>query len=293
MRKRFLTLILSAALLSSCGNNENKTADNNGDQKNDEAGKTQITIKGSDTQLPLVQREAEEYMKNHKDVSISVVGGGSGVGITALKEGTTDIAMASRDMKTEEKLDLKTKNKDIKEVTDGFDALAVIVNPKNKVEKLTKEQLTGIFTGAITNWKQVGGPDMKISVYSRESSSGTYEFFKEHVMDKKNYATTVLSMPATGAIVQSVSQTEGAIGYVGLAYAKEGTGVKTVAVSYDGKTFVKPSLAAAKDKTYPVSRPLFFFYDATVESKVKDFVDFVLSDAGQKIVEEVGYIPVK
>ncbi len=250
---------------------------------------TSITIKGSDTILPLSQKEAEDYMKKNKDASITVVGGGSGVGITALTDGTTDIAMSSRDLKMEEKL--KLQDKKIKQITIGFDALAIVVNNKNKVSQLTREQLEGIFTGSITNWKEVGGDDEKIVAYSRETSSGTYEFFKEHVMSKKNYATTVLSMPATGAIVQSVSQTKGAIGYIGLAYINKE--VKPIAVSFDGKNFVKPSIKAAKDKSYPVSRPLYYIYAAASESKVKPFVDYVLSAEGQKVVSDVGYVSLK
>src|ERR1039458_9749704 len=172
------------------------------------------------------------FMKKNKDASITVVGGGSGIGITALLDGSTDIAMSSRELKVDEKLKLKEKK--IKQVIIAHDALAVIVNPKNKVSQLTREQIEGIYTGAISNWKDVGGDDEKIVVYSRESSSGTYEFFKEHVMSKKNYAATVLNMPATGAIVQSVKQTKGAIGYVGLAYMEKE--VKDIAVAYDGKT---------------------------------------------------------
>jgi phosphate transport system substrate-binding protein len=291
MKSKLLVLLLTAGLLTSCGGGTDNAAENGG---TNESAKKQITIKGSDTQLPLTQEEAAEYMKSHPDASISVVGGGSGVGITALKDGTTDIAMSSRDLKMQEKLDFKNAKKDIREVITSYDALAVIVNPKNKVEKLTREQIEGIFTGASTNWKEVGGADMKITVYSRESSSGTYEFFKEHVMSKKNYAANVLSMPATGSIIQSISQTEGAIGYVGLAYTQEGSGIKTISVSYDeGKTYVAPSVASAKDKTYPISRPLFFFYDSKVENKVKEFVDYVLSDEGQKIVVKKDYIPVK
>jgi len=248
-----------------------------------------ITIKGSDTVLPLSQKEAEVFMKKNTGSNITVVGGGSGVGITALIDGNTDICMSSRDLKMEEKLKLKEKN--IVQKTIAFDALAIIVHPSNKVDKITREQLEGIFTGSITNWKEVGGADLKIVVYSRESSSGTYEFMKEHVMAKKNYASTVLSMPATGAIVQSVEQTAGAIGYVGLAYLDKK--VKTLSVSFDGKTFVKPSMAAAKDKTYPVSRPLFYIYAGASEAKVKSFVDYILSTDGQKVVQEVGYVPVK
>ncbi len=248
-----------------------------------------ITVKGSDTVLPLSQKEAEVFMKKTPAASITVVGGGSGVGITALIDGNTDICMSSRDLKMEEKLKLKDKN--IVQKVVGVDALAIIVHPSNKVNQLTREQLEGIFTGSITNWKDVGGADLKIVVYSRESSSGTYEFMKEHVMAKKNYASTVLSMPATGAIVQSVEQTAGAIGYVGLAYMDKK--VKALAVSFDGKTFVKPSIAAAKDKTYPVARPLYYIYAAASESKVKSFVDFILSAEGQKVVQDVGYVPVK
>jgi phosphate transport system substrate-binding protein len=252
-------------------------------------GKMDIKVKGSDTVLPLSQKEAEMFMKKNTDASITVVGGGSGIGITALLDGSTDIAMSSRELKVDEKMKLKEKK--IKQVIVAHDALAVIVNPKNKVSQLTREQIEGIYTGAITNWKDVGGDDEKIVVYSRESSSGTYEFFKEHVMAKKNYAATVLNMPATGAIVQSVKQTKGAIGYVGLAYLEKE--VKDIAVSYDGKTFVKASMKAAKDHTYPVSRPLYYFYAGDIDAKVKPFVDFILSDEGQKIVEEVGYVSIK
>lgn len=270
----------------SCGKSEEKKVETT------ENASSSIVVKGSDTVLPLAQKESEEQGKTNKDISATIVGGGTGVGITALLEGTTDIAMASRDLKTEEKLKFSEAKKEVEVVTIAFDALAVILNPANKVEKLTREQLEKIYTGEIKNWKEVGGEDAKIIVYSRESSSGTYEFFKEEVMDKKNYAADVLSMPATGAIVQAVSQTKGAIGYVGLAYLNKE--VKTVSVSYDqGKTFVAPSVAAAKDKSYPISRPLYYIFDKVNAAKVKPVVDFVLSEQGQKIVLEVGYIPLK
>lgn len=247
-------------------------------------------IKGSDTVLPLSQKEAESYMKSNKSAKITVTGGGSGVGLAALVDNTTDIAMSSRKIKMDEKIKLQDAGRSYKEITIAFDALSVIVNPANKVDQLTREQLEGIFTGKIKNWKEVGGDDMQIVAYSRETSSGTYEFFKEHVLNKKNYATSVLNMPATGAIVQSVSQTKGAIGYIGLAYMDKA--VKALKVSYDkGKTFIAPSMATAKDKTYPVVRPLYYYYLATVEKTVKPFIDYVLSAEGQKIVEQVGYVP--
>ncbi len=166
----------------------------------------------------------------------------------------------------------------------------MIVNPSNKISQLTREQLESIYTGKVTNWKEVGGDDMPIVLYSRESSSGTFEFFKEHVLNKKNFATSAMLMPATGAIVQSVSQTKGAIGYIGLAYLE--TTVKALKVSYDkGKTFIAPSMENAMNKTYPITRPLYYYYLNTTEKAVKPYLDFVLSPEGQKIVREVGYVP--
>ncbi len=247
-------------------------------------------LKGSDTVLPLAQKEAEVYMKANKGAKVTVIGGGSGVGLSALIDGTTEIAMSSRKMKMTEKIKLSDAGKATKETVIANDALAVVTHPSNKVTQLTREQLESIFTGKIKNWKDVGGDDLAIVVYSRESSSGTYEFFKEHVMSNKNYATSVLSMPATGSIIQSISQTKGAIGYVGYAYVEKE--VKAIKVSFNkGKTFIAPSLATAKDKTYPIVRPLYYYYLGTSEKSVKPFVDFCLSAEGQKIVEQVGYIP--
>ncbi|MDD4644777.1 MAG: PstS family phosphate ABC transporter substrate-binding protein [Bacteroidales bacterium] len=249
-------------------------------------------IKGSDTVLPLSQAESESYSKKSPGASISVTGGGSGVGLAAIISGTTDIAQSSRKMKMDEKLKMQEAGKAFKEVIIAYDALAVIVNPANPVSQLTREQLEGIFTGKITNWKEVGGADQKIVAYSRETSSGTYEFFKEHVLNKKNFGTNALLMPATGAIVQSVSQTKGAVGYVGLAYLEKN--IKALKVSYDkGKTYVAPSVATAMDKSYPVTRPLYYYYLTSIEKTVSPFITYVLSPEGQKIVEQTGYVPLK
>lgn len=248
-------------------------------------------LKGSDTLLPLVQKESESYSKNNKGQNLTVTGGGSGVGISSLIDGTADIAMASRAIKFEEKLKLQEAGKTPVEVIVAYDALAVVVNPANKVTNLTREQLEAIFTGKITNWKEVGGEDLKIVVYSRETSSGTYEFFKTDILKNKNYMASILSMPATGAIIQSVSQTKGAIGYVGLAYLNKS--VKPIHISYDGTKYIEPSFENAKNKTYPVVRPLYFYYVKGNEKVVKPFTDYILSADGQVIVKEVGYIPVK
>ena len=255
-----------------------------------QAQKVGFKIKGSDTVLPLTQKEAEVYMKKNPNTSIMVTGGGSGVGISALQSGTTDIAQASRSLKLDEKMKLNDAGKAFKETIIAYDAISFVVNPSNKVNKLTREQLEGIFTGKITNWKEVGGDDMKMVVYSRETSSGTYEFVKEHVMSRKNYTTSALLMPATGAVIQSVSQTKGAIGYVGLAYVEKT--VKALEVSYDkGKTYVTPSIENAKSRKYPVTRPLYYYYLISSEKTISPYIKFVLSAEGQKIVLNEGYVP--
>lgn len=255
-------------------------------------------IKGSDTVLPVSQEAAENYMKAHKGATVTVTGGGSGVGISSLLDGTTDIAMASRSIKFGERVKLKKNNKDLREVVVAYDALAVVVNPKNPISNLTREQLEAIYRGKVTNWNQVRdnvtgkrGPNKKIIVYSRETSSGTYEFFKTSVLKEKNYMAGVLSMPATGAVIQSVSQTEGAIGYVGMAYVN--SHVKALKISYDGKNYVYPNMATGRNHTYPIIRELYYYYTADRERVVRPFINYLLSKQGQAIVMKTGYVPAK
>ena len=249
-------------------------------------------IKGSDTVLPVAQQTAERFMNQHPDARVTVTGGGTGVGISALMDNTTDIAMASRPIKFSEKMKIKAAGEEVNEVIVAYDALAVVVHPSNPVKQLTRQQLEDIFRGKITNWKQVGGDNRKIVVYSRETSSGTYEFFKESVLKNKNYMASSLSMPATGAIIQSVSQTKGAIGYVGLAYLSDR--VKPIAVSYDeGKHYVLPTMENGTKRQYPVVRPLYYYYNVSDKAKVSPFIEYVLSPAGQNIIKKGGYIPVK
>ena len=190
----------------------------------------------------------------------------------------------------EVKLKDMAKKGQLEEIPVAYDALAVVVHPSNPVKQLTRRQLEDIFRGKITNWKQVGGDDRKIVVYSRETSSGTYEFFKESVLKNKNYMSSSLSMPATGAIIQSVSQTRGAIGYVGLAYVSPR--IKTLAVSYDDKHFAAPTLENAINKTYPIVRPLYYYYNKKSAGLVDPLLQFVLSPAGQEIIKKSGYIPI-
>ena len=255
-------------------------------------------IKGSDTVLPVSQEGAEAYMKKNQVARVTVTGGGSGVGISALIDGTTDIAMASRSIKFNERVKIGKSGKHLREAVIAYDALAVIVNPENPISHLTREQLEAIFRGKITNWNQVKdyytgkyGPDLKIIVYSRETSSGTYEFFKTSVLHEKNYMAGVLSMPATGAVIQSVSQTLGAIGYVGMAYINKN--VKAIKVSYDGKHFVYPTMDMGRRHIYPIIRELYYYYTADKAKVVEPFINFLLSPKGQQIVMKSGYVPAK
>ncbi|MEQ2517153.1 PstS family phosphate ABC transporter substrate-binding protein [Bacteroides zhangwenhongii] len=248
-------------------------------------------IKGSDTVLPVAQQTAERFMNQYPDTRVTVTGGGTGVGISALLDNTTDIAMASRPIKFSEKMKIKSAGEDVAEIVVAYDALAVVAHPSNPVKQLTRQQLEDIFRGKITNWKQVGGDDRKIVVYSRETSSGTYEFFKESVLKNKNYMASCLSMPATGAIIQSVSQTKGAIGYVGLAYVSPR--VKTLSVSYDGKHYAAPTVENATNKTYPIVRPLYYYYNVKKKAEIDPLIQYILSPDGQDIIKKSGYIPVK
>ena len=248
-------------------------------------------IKGSDTVLPIAQQTAERFMILNPSARVTVTGGGTGVGISALLDNTTDIAMASRPIKFSEKMKIKSAGEDVAEIVVAYDALAVVAHPSNPVKQLTRQQLEDIFRGKITNWKQVGGDDRKIVVYSRETSSGTYEFFKESVLKNKNYMASSLSMPATGAIIQSVSQTKGAIGYVGLAYVSPR--VKTLSVSYDGKHYAAPTVENATNKTYPIVRPLYYYYNVKKKAEIDPLIQYILSPDGQDIIKKSGYIPVK
>lgn len=247
-------------------------------------------IKGSDTVLPLSQELSELYMKRNPRATLTVTGGGSGVGISALLEKTTDIAMASRRIKFGEKMKMKQARLDPQEVVIAYDALAVIVNPSNPVRRLTREQLEAIFRGKITNWREVGGANMRIIVYSRETSSGTYEFFKESVLHNKNYMPGVLSMPATGAVIQSVRQTKGAIGYVGMAYLNRY--VRALAISYDGgRHYVYPSVKTAMSKQYPVVRPLYYYFDKSATARVMPFIRYIRSGEGRARTLKLGFLP--
>lgn len=250
-----------------------------------------ITIKGSDTMVILCQRWTELY-PNRGRVRFQVTGGGSGTGIAALINGTTDICASSRPLRPAEieQLQRRYGSRGV-EVRVARDGLAVYVNRNNPVNKLTLQQLQDIFTGKITNWKQVGGPDARIIVYSRENNSGTYEFFKDHVLQGKDFAPQVQHMPGTAALVNAIAKDRWGIGYGGAAYAKE---VKEVAVAAaPGKPYYLPTLENVVSGRYPISRFLYFYLRERPRGEVKAFIDWVLSDEGQRVVTDVGYFPIR
>jgi phosphate transport system substrate-binding protein len=252
---------------------------------------SKITIKGSDTMVILSQQWAEAYMKKHPGTTIQVTGGGSGVGIAALINGSTEIANSSRPMKpTEiEKIKEKYKKNGI-EIPCAKDGLSVFLNKSNAVSELTVQQIGAIFSGKITNWKEVGGADAKIQLYGRESSSGTFEFFKEHVV-KTDFSPSCQTLPGTAAIVNAVKKDKYSIGYGGAAYAE---GVKDCKVKKDARSRgVLPTAATIKNKTYPISRYLYMYLKSRPTGETKAFIDWILSAEGQKLIEGVGYFPVR
>ncbi|MFW5488691.1 MAG: phosphate ABC transporter substrate-binding protein [Desulfovibrio sp.] len=248
---------------------------------------SKIEIKGSTTVFPIMQKAIEAYMAKHPDVSISLSGGGSSNGIKALLDNTTDIAMASRDMKGKEHDLAKKKGIDPVRLVVARDAVAAIVNPANPVKALSSAQLKDIYAGKITNWKEVGGNPGRIAVISRDSSSGTFETWQHLIMQKKTKVTPMALMQASsGAVLQTVGKNKYAISYDGLGYVDNT--VKALIV--DG---VAPTATTAKDGSYPVSRSLFVFTNGAPKGEVKSLLDFLMGPEGQKLVAEAGFVPVK
>lgn len=249
-----------------------------------------VQIKGSDTILNASQAIVEEYMKTNKKARIAVTGGGSGVGIASLINKTADIAMASRNIKSSEVEALKKEGINVEEVVLGYDGITVIINHGNHIKNLDKKTLAGIFAGEITNWKELGGDDAKIVVLSRDSSSGTHAYFKEEILrggDSKSvveYGQDTLYMPSNQAILQEVAKSKYAIGYIGMGYMNDTVDSLVV----DG---VKPTFETVADKTYPIAREVFWYVDSARDGVTKEVVDFAVSDKGQEIVKEEGFVP--
>ena len=250
-----------------------------------------ITVKGSDTLVILAQKWAEVYMGQHADVKIQVSGGGSGIGFAALQSQTTDLCDASRKAKAAEIANcLKAFGARPTEYKVALDGLSVYVNPENTLKELTIAQVGDIFTGKITNWKDVGGPDAPITVYSRENSSGTYEFFKEHVLKGKDFAASAQTMPGTAAIVQAVTKDKSGIGYGGAAY---GGSSKLLAIKKtDTSPAIEPTEENVESGTYPIWRHLYVYVNPALDKgEVAAYLNWIRSDDGQKYVKDIGYYP--
>ncbi len=259
--------------------------------------KNSIQIKGSDTMVNLGQAWAEKYMEYHSGDFVAVTGGGSGTGLSSLISGTCDIAMSSRNIKEKEIAIAQKKGIEPNEIKVALDGLAVVVNPSNPVRKLTMDQLSGIFTGRIANWKDLGGEDEKIVILSREVNSGTHVYFKEHVLrkndpaSKEEFAPGALMLSSSQAIADEVAGNSAAIGYYGMGYISGKQHAIAIAKDADSE-YVEPTIENVLNGKYPISRPLFLYTNGAPEGLVKKFVDFTLSKEGQEIVLATDFVPV-
>ena len=245
-----------------------------------------IVLEGSTTVLPIAQKAAEIYMQRNKEAEITVRGGGSGVGIASLIDGTCDIAMSSRPIKDSELDKAVARGRDIKAHIIAMDGIAVIVHPSNNIKGLTKKQLKDIYTGKISNWSQVGGDNKKIIVISRDTASGTFEAFGELALDKEKVRPDAIMQASNQAVASVVAKTPSAIGYIGLGYINP----EVKAIEIDG---VMPSKETVLTNKYPIARPLFMYTNGTPKGLAKELIDFIKSPEGQKLVEEEGFVGLK
>lgn len=252
------------------------------------ASAERIVIKGSDTLgAKLVPQLAEQFKAEHPDATFDIAAEGSTTGFAALIDSTAQIGMASRPAKNEEMAAAKAKGVTLKETTVAYDGVAVIVNAASPIKNLTKKQVEQVFTGEVADWSAVGGSGGAISIYTRNTSSGTYSEFKELAMKKRDYAPSAQKMAGNEQIAAEVGKNPNGVGYVGLAYTKA-KGIKVVSI--DG---AMPSVESVQNKTYPYARPTFYYTNGEPAGLAKAFIDFTLGAAGQKIVAEVGFVPIK
>ncbi len=293
MRSKILALLFLVVIfyLSAC------TPSNSGGKP--EAGQTQVYIqnKGSDTMVNLALAWAERYQNDHPEISISVTGGGTGTGITSLIDGTIDIGNASRAVKQEEIDEAQKLNTELNQIVVARDAIAVIVHQDNPVERLTLEQISAIFLGDITNWSEVGGEDRPIVKLSRETNSGTHVYFLERVVrlgnkeNKSLFSADTLLLPSSEGIISETAENPNAIGYDGLGYVTPH--VKVIAVADNGSNeYILPSVETVNNGSYPISRDLYMITRGKPEGEVKAYIDWILSSDAQKIVTDLGFVPV-
>jgi phosphate transport system substrate-binding protein len=252
--------------------------------------KSNITLKGSDTMVILGQRWAEAYMKANPGITVQVTGGGSGTGIAALINGSTDICESSRPMKDKEKEEVQAKRgAPAVEIPVALDALAIYVNSKSPLQEISIPALSKIYLGELKDWKDVGGKPHSIVLYGRENNSGTYGYFKEHVLGNKDFAASTQTLAGTSAVANAVKGDEFGIGYGGIAYLE---GVKALKVKKDDASpAVAPSLETAQSGTYPISRFLYFYTAGEPKGAIQKFVEWTKGPEGQKVIGDVGYYP--
>lgn len=281
-----IAMVAGVSALAGCGTDTGATPADAGAEQSAGLEGT-IDIQGSDTLLNVATAWSEGFMDENADVEVSVQGGGSGTGIAALINGTVDFATASREIKDEELAEAEAKGMDVVEHEVAIDGIAVVVNPANGVDGLSLDDLGRIFRGEVTNWKDVGGIDAEIVLLSRDSSSGTYEYFKEAVVgDDGEYAASAKLLPSNQAIADEVKANEAGIGYIGLGYLTPD--VKVVAI--DG---VEASVESAADGSYPISRSLYLYSDGEPTGVMAAFLEWVLGADGQQLVEDEGFVPVR
>jgi phosphate transport system substrate-binding protein len=284
----FFTVTLSVAALaltmSACRKAEKGAAATAG------AVRGTIQVKGSDTLLMLSQRWAETFMDENPEAVVQVTGGGSGVGIKSLIDGTTDVANASRPIKDEEREQAEAKGVTVSEIAVAVDGVCFIVNPANPLTELTVAQLGDVYRGKIKDWRALGGSG-RIMCYGRQSTSGTYDFVKEHVLNKDDYRADIQELQGNSLLCDAVSRDKNGIAYVGYGYADKRDDIKILGVKKDDASpAVTPNVDTVGSMEYPISRYLFNYTNGKPEGLVKAFISFALSDEGQKVVEEVEYV---
>ncbi|BBB49366.1 phosphate ABC transporter substrate-binding protein [Pelolinea submarina] len=284
-------LIAGILILTACGSSSSE------DSTQSVGSSYYIENKGSDTLVNLALAWAERYQEEYPDIQISVTGGGSGTGFTALINGTIDIANASRQIKDLEIEQAESAGFEPHEIIVANDAIGVIVNPENPVSELTLDQVSRIYKGEINNWSEVGGEDRPIVRLSRETNSGTHVYFLETVIrlgdeeDTDIFSADTLLLPSSEGIISEVSDNPNAIGYDGLGYITDD--VKTVALaSKEGRAYILPSAATVIDGTYPVSRSLYMYTRGEPEGIIKDYLEWILSSEAQEIVTDLGFVPI-
>ncbi|WP_350342619.1 PstS family phosphate ABC transporter substrate-binding protein [Proteinivorax tanatarense] len=249
-----------------------------------------IEVRGSDTMVNLGQHWAEEYMEKNPQTTISVTGGGSGTGIAAIQDDNVDIAQSSRDITDSEMENAASNNVEINEFVVGQDGLAVVVHPDNPVKELTVKELKDIFTGKVTDWEELGWEDGgEISVYSRQSNSGTYVYFWENILDQEDWANDTKYMSGSSAIYEGISSDKAGIGYFGVGYVDSGVNAVNVGLSSEGPFVTPLESSNIDDGSYPIARPMYFYVNGTPEGELLEYLKWVLSSEGEKVLGDTGF----